>query len=297
MLRLLVAGFRDFLRSRASLEAELVALRHQVAVLRRRLGQRRLGLSDSDRRLWIGLARLWPEWRKALIIVQPETVLKWHRQGFRAYWRRKSGPGGGRPRIDSEVRRLIARMHHENPLWGAPRIHGELLMLGLKVAESTVSAYLRRLSRPPSQTWRTFVANHFHESIAIDFAVVPTLRFSLLYVFVVLDHHRRRILHVAVTDHPTAAWTAQQLVEALPWESSARFIFRDGDGVYGDAFQHRISGLELEEVVTARGSPWQNPYCERVIGTLRRECLDHVIAVNERQLQRVVKTYARYYNR
>ena len=145
MLRLLVAGFRDFLRSRASLEAELAALRHQVAVLRRRLGPRRLGLSDSDRRLWIGLAGLWPEWRKALIIVQPETVLKWHRQGFRAYWRRKSGPGGGRPRIDSEVRRLIARMHHENPLWGAPRIHGELLMLGLKVAESTESAYLQCL--------------------------------------------------------------------------------------------------------------------------------------------------------
>ena len=160
-----------------------------------------------------------------------------------------------------------------------------------------MSAYLRHLSRPPSQTWRTFVANHLHESIAIDFAVVPTLRFSLLYVFVVLDHHRRRILHVAVTDHPTEAWTAQQLVEALPWEPSARFVFRDGDGIYGEVFQHRISGLELEEVVTARGSPWQNPYCERVIGTLRRECLDHVIAINERQLQRVVTTYAGYYNR
>ncbi len=171
-------------------------------------------------------------------------------------------------------------------------------MLSLKVAESTVSSYLRRLPRPPpSQTWCTFIENHLHQSIAIDFAVVPTFRFSLLYVFVVLDHHRRRILHINVTAHPTAAWTAQQVVEAVPWELNPRFVFRDGDGSYGEAFQRRVAGLGLEEVVTAPGSPWQNPYCERVIGTLRRECLDHVLAVNERQLQRVVTSYARYYNR
>ena len=288
VFRLFLTTLFDPFRSRASLEAETVALRHQVAVLKQRLGSRRIRLSWRDRMFWACLSRVWRGWRSALVIVQPETVLRWHREGFRAHWRWKSRPRGGRPLVDRETRELIVRLQRENPLWGAPRIHGELLMLGIEVCESTVSKYLRKLQRPPSQTWRTFVHNHLHQSVAVDFLVVPTIRFSLLYVFVVLDHRRRRILHVNVTANPTAEWTAQQVVEALPWETNVRFLFRDGDGIYGEAFQSRIEGLGLQEVVTAPASPWQNAYCERVIGTLRRECLDHVVAINEHQLKSVL---------
>ena len=296
MFRLFVSALGDLFRSRASLEAEIVGLRQQVAVLKQRLGKRRVRVSWRGRMFWVGLSKVWPGWRIALVIVRPETVLRWHREGFRAYWRWKSRPRGGRPRVDRETRELIARMQRENPLWGAPRIHGELLMLGIDVSESTVSKYLGRVPRPPSQSWRTFVRNHLHQSIAIDFAVVPTIRFSLLYVCVVLDHGRRRILHVNVTANPTAAWAAQQVVEALPWETNAKFLFRDGDGIYGEEFERRVKGVGLEQVVTARASPWQNAYCERVVGTLRRECLDHVVAINERQLKRVLDEYVRYYN-
>ncbi len=246
---------------------------------------------------WVLLSRFWPEWRSALAIVQPDTVLRWHRVGFRLYWRRISKNRGGRPRVDRECRNLIARIARENPLWGAPRIHGELLMLAVRISESTVSRYLKRLrTRPPSQTWRTFIHNHLHQSIAVDFMVVPTIRFSPLYVFVVLDHSRRRILRIGVTAHPTAQWTAQQLTEALPWESHAPFIHRDQDAIFGREFQRHVDALELQEVVSARGSPWQNGYCERVIGTIRRECTDHVIAINEDQLQRVINAYVRNCN-
>ena len=189
-------------------------------------------------------------------------------------------------------------MHRENPLWGAPRIHGEILMLGIQLSESTVSNYLATLPRRrPSQGWRTFLRNHLHETIAVDFAIVPTVRFKLLFVFVVLDLARRRILQLGVTANPTATWTVQRLTEALPWESHFRFVVRDRDSIYGHELTSRVDSLGLTPVVTARASPWQNGYCERVIGTLRRECLDHVIAVNERQVQRVLDEYRRYYNR
>ena len=171
-------------------------------------------------------------------------------------------------------------------------------MLGIQVSESTVSNYLASLPRRrPSQGWRTFLRNHLHETIAVDFAIVPTIRFKPLFVFVVLDLARRRILQLGITAHPTAQWTGQRLAEALPWDSHVRFLIRDRDGVYGHEFRSRARSLGLRPVVTARASPWQNGYCERVIGTLRRECLDHVIAVNERQLQRVLDEYRRYYNR
>ena len=240
MIGLLLQSLRRTFRSRAALQAENLVLRHQLAVLRQRLGRRRLRLRATDRLLWIALSRVWPGWREALAVVQPATVVGWHRTMFRTYWRWRSRPRAGRPRVDAEIRELIARMARENPLWGAPRIHGELLMLGFRVSEPTVSRYLRPYRRrPPSQTWRSFVQNHLHQSIAVDFMVVPTIRFSLLYVFVVLDQGRRRILHIAVTAHPTAEWTAQQLTEALPWESSARFLIKDNDRIFGDAFRSR----------------------------------------------------------
>jgi transposase InsO family protein len=299
MLGLLLHSFRDLFRSRASLESEIVVLRHQVVVLRRRLGRRKLGLTGLNRALFVLASRVWSGWRSAVFIVQPATVLRWHRNGFRRYWRWKSRNRGGRPRIPTEVRQLIRQMHHENPLWGAPRIHGELLMLGIEIAESTVSNYLATLpGRRRSQRWRTFLRNHLHETIAIDFAVVPTIRFKLLYVFVVLDLSRRGILHIGVTRHPTAEWTGQRLLESLPWDShQLRFLIRDRDGIYSREFRKRADSLDLTQMVTARASPWQNGYCERVIGTLRRECLDHVIAINERQLQHVLDSYVEYYNR
>jgi transposase InsO family protein len=188
-------------------------------------------------------------------------------------------------------------MHRANPTWGAPRIHGELLKLGFSLAQSTVSKYLPRRRKPPSQGWRTFLRNHLRETVAIDFALVPTVTFRLLFVFVVLSLERRRVLHIGVTAHPTAQWTAQQMVEAFPWETTARYVIRDRDRIYGADFQRRVKALGLHEVPTAPRSPWQNCYAERFIGSLRRECLDHVIVLNERQLSRILSAYARYYNR
>ena len=288
----------SFLRSQKALQAEVVALRHQVLVLRRQLGGRRIQLTEGDRILWAWLSRIWPEWRRDLVVVQPETVLRWHRRGFRLYWRWKSrSRTPGRPPIESEVRELIVEMHRANPTWGAPRIHGELLKLGFSVVQSTVSKYLPRPRKPPSQGWRTFLQNHLWEAVAIDFAVVPTVTFDLLFVFVILSLERRKILHCNVTEHPTAQWTAQQVVEALPWETTARYVIRDRDRIYGTDFKRRVAGLGLREVLTAPRSPWQNAYAERFIGSLRRECLDHVIVLNERHIQRILADYIRYYNR
>jgi transposase InsO family protein len=193
---------------------------------------------------------------------------------------------------------LITTMHQANPLWGAPRIHGELLKLGIEVAQSTVSKYLPRpWRRPPLQGWRTFLRNHLAEMLAIDFAVVPTVTGQLLFVFVVLSLLRRRVLHINVSAHPTAAWTAQQVVEAVPWTTPNRYVVRDRDGIYAEVFQRRVDALGLEQVVIAARSPWQNGYVERFLGSLRRECLDHVLALNERHLLRVVRSYVAYYNK
>jgi transposase InsO family protein len=274
VLLALFATIRDLVRSRADLEVELLALRHQVLVLRRQHGRRRV------------------------LVVKPETVIAWHRRGFRLFWRWKSrGRPPGRPAVPREVIDLIETMYEANPTWGAPRIHGELLKLGIHVAQSTVSKYLPQSPRPPSQGWRTFLHNHLPDMIAVDFAVAPTVRGQLLYVFIVLSLARRRVLHVNVTAHLTAAWTAQQMVEALPWTATPRYVIRDRDGIYGETFQKRVEHLGLKQVVIAARSPWQNGYAERFIGSLRRECLDHVIALDERQLLRVVRSYVAYYNR
>ena len=204
----------------------------------------------------------------------------------------------GRPKIQREVVELIRAMRDANPTWGAPRIHGELLKLGIDLAESTVSKYLPGAPhQPPSQGWRTFLQNHLADMIAVDFAVVPTVKGQLLFVFIALSLARRRVLPVNVTAHPTAAWSAQQVVEALPWSTTVRYLMRDRDGVYGHSFRNRVHGLGLEEVVSAARSPWQNGYAERFIGSLRRECLDHVIALDERQLLRIVRRYVAYYNK
>ena len=244
---------------------------------------------------WVVLSRFWSKWTSVVHIVQPATVIRWHRQGFRYHWCWKSRPCG-RPRIDSETRQLVRKMSLANPLWGAPRIHGELLKLGIDISEATVSKYLVRRRGPPSQNWRAFLQNHSKELISLDFLTVPTARFKILFVLVILSNDRRRIMHFHVTDHPTAAWTAQQLVEACGMDEKPKYLIRDRDAIYGAVFSRRAQTLGIEEVLTAYRSPWQNPYAERVIGSIRRECLDHVIVLGPGHLKRVVTQYVDYYN-
>jgi transposase InsO family protein len=232
-----------------------------------------------------------------LVIVKPETVIGWHRKGFQLFWAWKVRHGQpGRPAVSKEIRQLIRKMSRENPLWGAPRIHGELLKLGIDIGETSVGKYIVRSRKPPSQTWRTFLENHVKNMVSVDFFTVPTIRFQVLYVFLVLAHDRRRIVHFNVTAHPTAEWTAQQLREAFPFEQIPRYLLRDRDRIYGGEFSKDVKAMGIQEVLSAPRSPWQRAYVERVIGTIRRECLDHVIVLNEASLYRHVKSFLAYYH-
>lgn len=287
--------FRGLLTSRAALVAENLALRQQLAVLQRAAPRPRLRW--SDRLFWAFLSRLFAGWRSWLTIVQPETVLRWHRAGFRLFWRwRSRGGTPGRPTVGRAVIALIQRMARDNATWGAPRIRDELHLLGHDLAESTVAKYMPRGRRPPSQTWRTFLKNHIGCLASIDCFTVPTATFHVLYGFVVLCHQRRRVVHCNVTSQPTAAWVAQQLREAFPFDQAPRYLIRDRDGAYGEEVRRCLRSLGIEEVVTAPRSPWQNPYVERLIGTLRRELLDRVIVLGERHLLRLLKSYFEYYH-
>jgi len=252
-------------RSRTALGLENLALRHQIAVLRRS-AKKRSQLTPADRLLWVWLSRIWSEWRSALTIVKPETVVVWHRAGFRRFWTWKVRRGQvGRPLISREVRDLIRKMCRENPSWGAPRIHGELLKLGIDIGESSVSKYMVRCRKPPSQTWRTFLENHAQQLVSIDFFTVPTIRFQVLYVFLVLAHERRRILHFNVTAHPTAEWTGQQLREAFPFDQLPRYLLRDRDAIFSTDFREQVRDPGIREVLSSPRSPWQRAYVERVI--------------------------------
>jgi putative transposase len=231
-------------------------------------------------------------------MVKPDTVVRWHRDWLRRQWTRRSRrTRDGRPTVDDEIRALVREMAITNPLWGAPRIHGELCKLGLDVSERTVSRLLSRRRRPPSQTWRTFLINHAAAIVSMDFFTVSTLTGRVLFVLVLLSHDRRRIVHVNVTEHPTSNWTAQQVVNAFPEDTAPRWLLRDRDSIYGDAFRRRVAGIGIAEVVSSPASPWQSPYVERLIGSIRRECLDHVIVVNDGHLRRVLRAYVAYYHR
>jgi len=294
-LSAVVKAARDCVRSRAALQIEVLALRHQLTILQRSV--KRPKLTASDRLLWAWLARVWRDWRSALIIVKPETVIAWHRKGFRLFWAWRARRGQpGRPKVPKHVRELIRKMSRENPLWGAPRIHGELLKLGIDIGETSVGKYMARGRKPPSQTWRTFLENHVKTMVSVDFFTVPTIRFQALYVLLVLAHDRRRIVHFNVTAHPTAEWTAQQLREAFPFEQIPRYLLRDRDGIFGSEFRKAVNAMGIQEVLSAPRSPWQRAYVERVIGTIRRECLDHVIVFNEASLRRHVKSFLAYYH-
>ncbi len=252
-------------------------------------------LTDTDRFFWVLLSQIWSDWHAALHMVKAETVVRWHRQGFRYYWRWKSRHRG-RPKADPEIGVSIRRMCRANPLWGAPRVHGELLKLGIEASETTVSKHMIKHQRPPSQNWRTFLQNHTKELIALDFFTVPTATFRVLFVLVILSHDRRRILHFNVTEHPTAAWTARQLLEACGTDNAPRFLVRDRDAIYGETFRRQVAAFKMKEVLTAPRSPWQNAYAERVIGSMRRECRNHVIVLGERHLRRILRSYIDYYN-
>ena len=286
----------DLFKSRSRLEAENLFLRHQLAIALRRAPPR-FRLRGGDRALLIWMTQLWPGLIGAVQVVQPETILRWHRAGFKVYWRWQSRNRAGRPKIDRGLRDLIRRMCREkNPMWGASRIHGELLMLGFEVAQSTVSRYIVRVRNPPSQTWKTFLRNHAEAITAIDMCVVPTLSFDPLFAFLILGHGRRQLLWCEVTRHPTAEWLARQITEAFPWASAPAYLIRDNDRAYGDIFTSRVRAMGIRDRPISPGSPWQNGIAERLIGTIRRECLDRMLIFGESQLRRVLASYAAYYN-
>ena len=276
---------------------ENIALRQQLAIMKQRVNRPIIRI--RDRIFWVFLFMIWKDWKNALIVVQPETVIRWHRKGFNLFWKFKSRKRRvGRPPIDSDIRKLNEDMARANLLWGAPRIHGELMKLGIKVHERTVSKIIRkfRTGKPPSQTWRTFLKNHMHNTYAIDFFTVPTASFSVLYVCVILLHESRKILHFNVTGNPTAEWTAQQIVEACPWDTSPKYLLRDRDGIYGEYFQKRVKNMGINGVKIAPQSPWQNPYVERLIGSIRRDCLYYMIVLNADHLRCILTGYFNYYH-
>lgn len=288
---ILASLFKPHLR----LEAENLALRHQLDVLRRS-APRRARLRGWDRLLFVWLHRLWPGVLSSIVIVQPETVLRWYRAGFKAFWRWRSRGAPGRPSLPKEIRDLIREVSLANTLWGAPRIHGELLNLGVDVAQSTVARYMVRGRRPPSQSWKAFLRNHAEGIASVDFFVVPTASLKLLFGLLVLRHERRQLVHVAITSSPTADWVARQITEAFPWDTAPAHLIRDRDAAYGVVFRRRLRSMGIRDGPTAARSPWQNVHVERLIGSVRREGLDHLIIFNEAHLRRVLRAYAGYYN-
>ena len=295
ILHLAVMLVADIFKSRRRLEAENLFLRHQLNIALRQ-GPFRQRLRGSDRALLVWMTRIWPSLLDISQVVKPETILRWHRSGFRSFWRWKSRNRAGRPKVDCELRDLIRRMSRENPLWGAPRIHGELLMLGFEVAQSTVSKYMARGRRPPSQSWKTFLQNHAEAIAAIDMCVVPTLTFDRLFAFLVLGHGRRQLLWFEVTRNPTAEWLARQVTAAFPWAAAPTYLVRDNDGAYGHAFSRRVRAMGIRDRPISPRSPWQNGHMERLIGTVRRECLDRLLIFGEAHLRQILTSYASYYN-
>ena len=301
MLRLPTLLFRVFVcsfRARRDLLLENLALRQQLCVLARRRPQPRF--SNGDRLLWVMLRLLWSGWRKAVILVQPETVVRWHRAGFKLYWKRisRSGVQVGRRSTSRELRELIIRMVAENPTWGAPRIHGELKMLGFDLSERTVLRWMRKAPRnpEPAARWAAFLSNHRDAIAAMDFFTVPTLTFGVLYCFFVISHERRRILHFNATRHPTGAWVSQQLREAFPYDCAAKYLILDRASNFDSDVMDTIKSFGLQPKRTSFRSPWQNGVAERFVGSCRRDLLDHVMVLDEYHLRRLMNDYVRYYH-
>ncbi len=298
MLRLLLGLFRRCFSSRRDLLLENLALRQQLLGLQRRRPKPRL--ARIDRLFWVAVRRLWPKWKQALVVVTPETVVRWHRTGFRLYWNWLSRHRIvlGRKQISKEVRDLIFRMVAENPTWGAPRIHGELLKLGFDISERTVSRWVRRGPKnpEPARRWKVFLQNHREAIAAMDFFTAPTLTFGVLYCFFVIAHDRRRILHFNVTQHPTRLWITQQLREAFPYDNKQKYLIHDRDGKFAEAVDEALGAIGLTTVRTAFRSPWQNGVAERWVGSCRRDLLDHVIPFSQQHLKRLLSEYVDYYH-
>jgi putative transposase len=286
-------------RSRRSLMLENLALRQQLAVLKREHPRPRLG--PLDKLFWVLALRFWSQWKESLILVLPHTVVRWHQAGFKLYWamlcKVRKRVGGGR-RISKEICELIFQMVAENPSWGAPRIHGELLMLGLDVSERTMSRWMKRAPKDPepAKRWLAFLRNHREAIAAMDFFTVPTITFCVLYCFFVIAHDRRRILHFNVTKHPTSLWIVQQLREAFPFDSAPRFLIFDRDAKYGLEVSAAARSLKINPVQTSYESPWQNGIAERWVGSCCRDLLDHIIPIDERHLKRLLSEYIRYHH-
>src|ERR1700726_1807111 len=295
LFRLIVWMVPDLFRSRTALEVEIWMLRQQINVLRRTAPKKQT-FSSIDRLIFVCLYRLVPGVRDALAIVKPETVIKWHRAGFRSYWSWKSRRGAGRPTVRQEIRKLIREMSIVNPVWGAPRIHGELLKLGVGIGQTSVAKYMVRRRDPPSQGWRTFLRNHPDGVAATDMFGVPTISLRLLYGLLIMGHGRRHILWFGVTAHPTAEWIANQATESCGWEQAPRYLIRDRDGAYGEVFIRRLRSIGIRDRPTSPRSPWENAYAERLIGSIRRECLDHVVVFGERHLRHILLSYMKYHN-
>ena len=298
LLRLLFGLLVRSLRSRRGLLLENLALRQQLAVLAIKYPQPRL--SVPDKLFWVLLRRVWSGWKLALVLLQPDTVIGWHRAGYKLYWKWLSGPKVrvGRKPINKELRDLIFRMVAENPTWGAPRIHGELKMLGFKISEPTVQRWMRKAprSKEPANRWNAFLSNHREAIAAMDFFTVPTIAFGMIYCFFVISHDRRRILHCNVTRHPTSAWVSQQLREAFPYESSPKYLIFDNGFQFNTDVVETIQGFGITPKRTSFRSPWQNGVAERFVSNCRRDFLDHVIVLNERHLKRLMTEYVRYYH-
>jgi putative transposase len=297
-LKTLLDTLRRCFRSRRDLILENLALRQQLATLARR--HTKPQFTSRDRFFWMALRRLWSGWRNALILVQPDTVVGWHRSGFKMYWKwlsRKHVPVGRKPTCP-ELRLLIFRMVKENPGWGAPRIHGELKMLGFDISERTVLRWMRKAPRDaePARRWAAFLNNHREAIAAMDFFTVQTLGCGLLYCFFIIHHGRRRIFQCNVTQHPTAAWVSQQLRDAFPYDSTPQFLIFDREHTFDGEVKQTAVNLGIHPVQTAVRSPWQNGIAERWVGTCRRELLDHVIVLNRCHLKRLMAEYVRYYH-
>jgi transposase InsO family protein len=295
LLCFVVAVLASPFKSKIRLEAENATLRHQLMVLRRKV-KGRARLTNNDRWFFVQLYRWFPSILPTFMIIRPETLVRWHRAGFRRYWRWKSRRRGGRPPIEAELHALIGQMSRENLLWGAPRIHGELLKLGFELAQSSVAKYMVKHRGPPRQGWRTFLRNHAPDIAAMDLFVVPTIGFKLLYCFVIVRIDRRDLVWINVTTNPTAEWIARQITEAFPWGGAPRYMIRDRDRIYGIVVTRRLRAMGIRDKPIAPASPWQNGFAERLIGSLRRECVDHVIVLGEAHLRRILKNYAAYYN-
>ena len=297
-IRLLADAILGLFRARCTLLLENLALRQQLAVLRRKHPRPRL--AAFDKLFWVLARKFWSGWKQALLIVSPETVVRWHRSGFVLYWRviSKTKRVFGRKRISKEIRDLIFRMVSENPTWGAPRIHGELLMLGFDVSERTISRWMRRAPRDPepAKRWLAFLRNHREAIAGMDFFTVPTLTFQVLYCFFVISHDRRRVLHFNVTGHPSSMWIVQQLREAFPDQLAPRFLIFDRDAKYGREVPIAVRSMAIRPVRTSIQSPWQNGVAERWVESCRREMLDHTIGLDERHLKRLLSEYIRYYH-